>query len=277
MTRICVLAGLISLLISPTLSQFGVASKKRKGATFEEANELAKEQYGIDVDALGKVGLGGSLDDLTGMYERLMKEIQNQDLAKALEQADPQELEAAMEELRNLTPEKLAAQMQEAMKLLSSEDVMSSLMNNQEELLRSLQGMVPSETLEEYRRDPSKLQAGMKEAMEQMQHLFSDPESLKTITDIASQVASIMTQPEKLLEALSSVSSGLYKDLQDDQKIEEARLQLLNDPNMAGNPVLAGVYNTPEMKQILNDPVKWRETVKRGQGMLLGREGAAAI
>merc|ERR1711862_842244 len=107
--------------------------------------------------------------------------------------------------------------------------------------------------------------------------MFSDPEAMKTVTDIAKGITDVLKNPDKLVDAMNSMSGydEVFKDLEDDDKIEEARLQLLKDPELAGNPILKSVYGSEEMKGILKDPVLWRETVKKGQGMLTGDKGAA--
>lgn len=65
--------------------------------------------------------------------------------------------------------------------------------------------------------------------------------------------------------------------LADDDKIEEARLQLLNDPNMAGNKAVSDMFGSEEMKEILNDPAMWRKSVKEGQKMLMGEGDAGGV
>jgi len=108
--------------------------------------------------------------------------------------------------------------------------------------------------------------------------MFNDPEALKTVSDIAKGITDVLKDPEKLVDAMKTMSKSndIFKELADDDKIEEARLQLLDNPDLAGNPVLASLYESEEMKEILQDPVKWRETVRKGQGML-GAGGNAAM
>ena len=78
----------------------------------------------------------------------------------------------------------------------------------------------------------------------------------------------IMNDPSA---AMSKLGGVLQEALADDDKIEEARMQLLNDPTVAGNKALSDMFGTEEMMEILNDPVKWKKTVKEGQRMLMGR------
>jgi len=75
---------------------------------------------------------------------------------------------------------------------------------------------------------------------------------------------------------MNQIADLFSKELGDDDKIEEARLKLLEDPENAGE-ALASMFQNDEMKDILHDPIKWRESVKKGQGMLLGNQDAAGI
>merc|ERR1711865_726639 len=69
-------------------------------------------------------------------------------------------------------------------------------------------------------------------------------------------------------EGLQDLSSSLLSELSSDEKIEEARPQLLQDPELAGNPALAELFQSEEMKELLQDPVKWREQIKEGRDLL---------
>merc|ERR1712071_399698 len=155
------------------------------------------------------------------------------------------DLGSAMQELADLTPEKLAEQMQEAVNLFTSDSYFESALQNQEEILKNLEasGMVSEEDLEEFRANPTKLEEEMKE-------LFSDPEALGTAAQIAQGLTGLLTDPEKLAEAMAELSN----ELTNDDKIEEARLQLLSNPDLAGNTDLAELFGSSEMKEILNDP-----------------------
>jgi hypothetical protein len=105
----------------------------------------------------------------------------------------------------------------------------------------------------------------MTKAFGQMKEIFSDPQAMDTVVQMMQGFGAIMKDPQA---ALSKLGGVLQEALADDDKIEEARLQLLNDPSVAGNNVLSDMFGTEEMQAILNDPVKWRKSVKEGQKML---------
>jgi len=234
---------------------------------------MAKEQFDN-----GGLGLN-SLDDFAGMnpsdMEELIKHAMEDPEMKEIMNSLNYDLGSAMQELADLTPEKLAEQMQEAVNLFTSDSYFESALQNQEEILKNLEasGMVSEEDLEEFRANPTKLEEEMKAAVEQMKELFSDPEALGTAAQIAQGLTGLLTDPEKLAEAMAELSN----ELTNDDKIEEARLQLLSNPDLAGNPDLAELFGSSEMKEILNDPVVWRESVKKGKNMMFnGVDGAKA-
>lgn len=281
MIRRTLLISVFSLLASPCASQFGIAQKKR-GTTFEDLNDAAKENFEeVDVDALGNMknlggaGGAGGFGDLSQLMGDMMND---PSIAKLMKEANT-DVEGALEELKKLTPDQFASQMQEAMSFLTSGDMLDKVLDNKDAVIENLKasGLIDEKTLEEMTNNPEKLEADMKAAFGQMKDMFSDPEAMKTVTDIAKGITDVLKNPDKLVDAMNSMSGydEVFKDLEDDDKIEEARLQLLNDPELAGNPILKSVYESEEMKAILKDPVKWRETVKKGQGMLTGDKGAA--
>ena len=111
----------------------------------------------------------------------------------------------------------------------------------------------------------------MQESFEQMQGIFNDPEVLKAATETMGGISEIMKNPG----LLDDVFKSMMGDFNDDDKIEEARLKLLSDPEGA-HPMLKDMFQSEEMQEILKDPVKWRESVKEGQGLLQG-QGAAGV
>merc|ERR1711862_126062 len=198
--------------------------------------------------------------------------------AKLMKEANT-DVEGALEELKKLTPDQFASQMGRKLCFLTSGDMLEKVLDNKDAVIENLKasGLIDEKTLEEMTNNPEKIEADMKAAFGQMKDMVSDPEAMKRVTDIAQGITDVLKNPDKLVDAMNSMSGydEVFKDLEDDDKIEEARLQLLNDPELAGNPILKSVYESEEMKAILKDPVKWRETVKKGQGMLTGDKGAA--
>jgi len=292
------ISSVISFLALPCECQFGIA--KKRGTSFEEVNEAAKGEFdevGIDalgnlmgdggIDALGNLmgdggidALGNLMGDGLGDVSKLFGDMMNDpELVKLLESVN-KEGGDILDKLKNMKPDEFASQMNDALNYLTSDDMLSSILDNKEEVLKNLEtsGVIDKSAIEQLTKDPEKLESDMKTAFSQIQNMFKDPETLKTVTDIAQDITDVLQNPDKLSGAMETLYSTLMKDVNDDDKIEEARQQLLSNPELAGNPTLASVYGSDEMKEILNDPVKWRETVKKGQGMLLNRNrGAAAM
>ena len=176
-------------------------------------------------------------------------------------------MQGAMKELLNMDPDQLKAQMEQAMEMLTSADMQQNIVSQKEEVLAMMeaQGTATPEEIAEFRADPAKFEEAMTKAFGQMKEIFSDPQAMDTVVQMMQGFGAIMKDPQA---ALSKLGGVLQEALADDDKIEEARLQLLNDPSVAGNNVLSDMFGTEEMQAILNDPVKWRKSVKEGQKML---------
>lgn len=271
----CIFGVFVSLLLTDYIchAQFGVGQKKRRGTTFEEVQERAKELDEADIDAFGNIGnlmgqQGFGDFDLGSMMGQMAE---NPQLMKFMEQLDQSSGEA-IKMLTEMSPEDLAKSMKEAMESLTSPDMMEKMIENKDDVLSSLgaSGMLSEEQLKELQDNPELLESQMKQALSQISEVFDNPEAMKAVTDVASGIVEALEDPEGMLKNLMSNVMDLD---QDDDKIEEARIQLLEHPELAGTSELASLYNSPEMRAILHDPDKWRETVKKGQGMLLGNEG----
>ena len=176
-------------------------------------------------------------------------------------------MQGAMKELLNMDPDELKVQMEQAMEMLTSADMQQNIVNQKEQVLAMMeaQGTATPEEIAEFRADPAKFEEAMTKAFGQMKEIFSDPQAMDTVVQMMQGFGAIMKDPQA---ALSKLGGVLQEALADDDKIEEARLQLLNDPSVAGNNVLSDMFGTEEMQAILNDPVKWRKSVKEGQKML---------
>jgi Asp-tRNA(Asn)/Glu-tRNA(Gln) amidotransferase C subunit len=199
------------------------------------------------------------------------------DLGQMLEGLDP----AALEEMANLgpqfdeimkimaemSPEELQKQMEDAMQMMASEEMMENMMQNQDEVLASLEqmGQIDPEEMAKFKKDPEYFQQKMKEGVDQMRTMFEDPDMLKIATESMQGLTDLYNNPDQMVKMME----GIFEDFEDDDKIEEARQMLLTNPDL-GHPSLSGLFDTEEMKDILSDPVKWRESVKEGQGLLAG-------
>lgn len=286
LTRNIKTAGMSSLALfgmvlpTPASAQFGVGANRRKGAaSFEELNKMAAER----MEAEKRVGAAG------GGLESMMGDLGDMDLGALMKDLDPNTLQdlvkegmkdpqvqemfagmqGAMDELLNMDTDELKAQMEEAMAMLTSMDMQQNLLGQKEEVLAMMesQGTATPEEIAEYRANPEKFEAEMTEAFGQMKELFSDPQAMDTVVQMMKGFGNVMKDPAA---AMSKLGGVLQDALADDDKIEEARLQLLNDPSVAGNKAMSDMFSSNEMRDILNDPVKWKKSVKEGQRMLMG-------
>lgn len=276
------LLGLV--LPSPATAQFGVAGGNRRAkgaASFEELNQMAAERMGDDGGAGGLESLMGDLGDMD--LGALMKDLDPNTLQELVMEGmkDPalQEMfggmQGAMDELLNMDQDQLKQQMEEAMNMLTSMDMQQNILGQQEEVLAMMeaQGTATPEEIAEFRADPAKFEAEMSKAFGQMKELFNDPEAMEQVVQMMKGFGAIMQDPAAAMSKLGGVLQDAFSD---DDKIEEARLQLLNDPDVAGNKAVSDMFGTKEMKDILNDPEKWKKSVKEGQRMLMGDGNPAA-
>jgi len=251
--RIFKVAGLSLLFAVPAAAQFGLPNKK-KGGTFQELNEQAKQMQGGDL---------GDLNFDLAEIEKMMGELD----PKVLEEMASlgPEFDKVMDALASMTPEELEAQMRDAMSMLQSGDMMENMLAHKDEVLKSLEetGQVDAEELAKFKTDPEYFEQKMKESFEQMGALFSDPEVLKQATQNMAEISDLYKNPDKI----ENMMNEIIKDFEDDEKIEEVRQLWLKNPDL-GHPALKEMFEGEEMQEILKDPVKWRETVKEGQGLL---------
>jgi hypothetical protein len=71
---------------------------------------------------------------------------------------------------------------------------------------------------------------------------------------------------QELMGDPDALASLMGEALADDDKIEEARLELLR----GDNPALSAMFDNAEMQEILKDPIKFRDQVKEGQKGMMG-------
>ena len=178
-------------------------------------------------------------------------------------------MQGAMEELMNMDSEQLKTQMAEAMSMLTSADMQNNLIEQKDDVLAMMeaQGAATPEEIAEFRANPEKFETEMTKAFGQMKEVFQDPKAFESLVEMMAGFKEIMNDPDA---AMSKLGEVLQDALADDEKIEEARLQLLNDPSVAGNQAMSDMFDSEEMKDILKDPKKWKKSVKEGQKMLVG-------
>jgi hypothetical protein len=239
--------------VQPAVAQFGIAGDKRRaGTSFQELQEMAKKNANRD----------GEQPDLSNLGDLLNNKDALDNLAALGDQFGD-----AIKQMMNMSPEELAEQMQQAMKLMTDSDMIENVINSRDDVLKELEktGAVPPEELEKYRNDPNYFEQKMREGFEQMGQMFSNPETLKTAAEAMKNMKGLMENPEMAEDLMKDLNSKLN----DDAEIEQVRLQLL-EGNFESIPGFQDVFDMPEMQEILKDPKKWKETVKEGLGELLG-------
>lgn len=204
------------------------------------------------------------------------------DLSKLMGDLDPKMLEEmaalgsqfdeVMKIMAEMSPEELEKQMKDAMEMLQSGDMMQNMMQHQEEILKTLEetGQVDAEELAKFKTDPEYFEQKIKESFEQMGSLFSDPDMLKMATDSMAGLQDMYKNPGQINDMMSE----LMKDFDDDDKIEEVRKLMLESPEFAS---MGDLFEGEDMKALLSDPKKFRETVKEGQGILTKGAGVGEL
>lgn len=245
--------------LQPASAQFGI---KRKGTNFQELQKeaAATQDAAGDPAAMLESLLGGGAGgaDLGKMQEMFADALKDPETMKQMEQMGEQ-FTAAMDQLSKLSPEELEQQMQAALSMLTEPEMVDTVIDQRDAILKQLEAAktVPAEELAKMKADPQYFELKMRESFDQMKDILADPSYLKLAT-----------------EAMGAMKGGIkgllgesLADLNSDEKIEEARLQLLKDDNP-----LTKMFDDPEMKALLNDPLKWKETVKQGYSDILRDE-----
>lgn len=202
----------------------------------------------------------GGLGDLS----KLMGDIDPKMLEEMVGLGD--QLDQVMKIMAEMSPEDLEKQMKDAMEMLQSGDMMQNMLKHQEDILKTLEetGQIDAEELARFKTDPEYFEQKMKESFEQMGALFKDPEMLKLATESMAGLGALYKNPEKMNEMMAE----LMQDFGTDEKIEEVRQMFLESGDDLG--AFGEMFNNPEMKEIIRDPKKWRDTVKEGQKVFQG-------
>lgn len=180
------------------------------------------------------------------------------------------QMEEAMELLMQMSPEDMEKQMQDAMKMLTDGDMMATMMEHTDEILKTLEETqaVPPEELARFKADPAYFKAKMGETMDQMMEMFNDPDVMKKAALSMGQMAQLMSNPEMV----TNLMKELHADFSSDEQIEKARLEILSGSEDLPD-VLKEQFESAEMQELLLDPKKWRESVKEGAAALGGGAG----
>jgi hypothetical protein len=245
---------------------------RKKAASFEDLNEQAKKKQddgfgmeGMDMAAIQKMMEGADADQIQKLWKDALKDPETMKQMEAM----GGKFTEAIEELAKMTPEQLVSQMQEAMQMLTDDSMADRIVQQKDEVLKSLEqsGMVTPEELARFKTDPDYFELKMRESFDQMKGIFNDPQAMKGALDaMASGGENMMSDMAKMF------SEGLDSD----EKIEEARLEVLKNPELMDNPMLKPMFDTPEFKELIKDPKKWRESIKEGQKAFAGGLGQGA-
>jgi hypothetical protein len=251
----------------PVIAQFGIAGGNRKGpgTNFQDLQDLAKLKQQQQATPSG----AGTDIDTESMQNLWKDALSNPDYMNTMG-ALGEQFGDALEQMLKLSPEELSAQIEAAMKLMTDGDIVENIVNEKDEVIKSLEasGAVSAEELARYKADPAYFELKMRESFEQMGSLLQNPEYINKAAEVMKDMSKLMSDPDGISSMMKSLMGGA--ELPDDDKIEETRLQFLAGDYLPG---FKEVFETPDMQVILKDPVKWKETVLEGfAGLLAGND-----
>ena len=260
------------IITQPTtvVAQFGVAGGRRKqqAGNFENLQEMAKQQQqaaaaaGAGIPDLKNLMNGGGAD-MAELQKMIQESLQDPETQKYLQEMGTQ-FGAAMEQLAQMSPEQIQAQMAQALDVLQSGDMLEGLVESRDAVIAQLQatGTIPKEEIDKMKADPQYFELKMRESFDSMKDMFQNPEMLEGMAAAMASMKDLMDSGDDILDEMTKMlTSG---ELQDDEQIEEARLQILRG-DFSENPLMKEMFASEEMQELLKDPVKWRESVKEGQ------------
>jgi hypothetical protein len=203
--------------------------------------------------------------DMSQMQEMWKEALKDPETMKQMEAMGDQ-FSNALEELSKMSPEQLQQQMEEALSMLTDGDMAETIMSKKDEVLANLEktGMVSDEELAKFKADPEYFELKMRESFDQMKGIFNDPDMIKAATESMQSSSQLMQE----------MSRAFTEGLDTDEKIEEARLEIMKNPELKSNPMLSSMFDSEDFKDIISDPKKWRESVKEGQQAFLSGGGA---
>jgi len=266
-SRIIKVFGITALLATPACAQFGMG-KKKQDDSFQQLQAQVQEAGGADaMEQFANM-------DPDAMMNMIQESMNDPATMKYLEQFGAG-MGDVMQQLAAMDPETMKQQITENLAQMASPDTLNTVLEQQDEVLESLlmQGLITEEQMIEFQNDPTKFEEQMAQAFEEMNKMLSDPNALEAAMEMMGGMADMMQDPEG---AMNKLALAFNSELGDDAKIEEARLQLLADPTATGNPAFASMFENQDMLELLQDPVKWREQVRKGQEMLTGAGSGVA-
>lgn len=227
-------------------------------------------------------GAGGAGGDLGSIQDMMAKAFENPEMMNALN-AMGENVQKAMEEMAKMSPEQIQEQMQQAMQMMTSGDIMDSVVGKKDEVLANLKqtGLVSDEELAKYEADPEYFEQQMKGAFSQMEGLFSDPDIIKTATETMQGMQQAMSNP-----IVTEMQQLLLAEDASDLKIEELRLKVLQDKeSLTENALIGNMFSDADFAASLSSEaafkvefLKAREALQSvmGGGGIPGFGGAAA-
>merc|ERR1712232_1496444 len=157
------------------------------------------------------------------------------------------------------------------------QDMWKGVMDDPEMMKQlSEMGEVFGEAIQELSKmSPEELEKQMKDAF----NMLTDGDMAETVFG---QMAEVLSDPEVLKATagafqssqnmINDMTKAFTEDLDSDEDIEAARLELLNNPELMNNPIIKTLFEDELMDGVLKDPEKFRNTVKLGSEKL--KQGA---
>lgn len=218
---------------------------------------------GLDDFDFGDMNMDQLMQQMGGLQDMWKGVMDDPEMMKQLSEMG-EVFGEAIQELSKMSPEELEKQMKDAFNMLTDGDMAETVIGKREDVLAALEasGMVDADDLAKLKADPEYFDQKMRESFGQMAEILSDPEVLKA-TAGAFQSSQNM---------INDMTKAFTEDLDSDEDIEAARLELLNNPELMNNPIIKTLFEDELMDGVLKDPEKFRNTVKLGSEKL--KQGA---
>jgi len=246
-----------TLLLSPVSAQFGVGvNRKKKGSTFEDLNELAK-QVGAGGEGLGDFDLGDL--DMNAYIQEVMNDPEYKKMMAESGMSEAEIMQSVQDAMRLFQdPDALAAEVQKNMDALKESGGIDSVLENSEAILQQWEqmGVMTKEQIQQLRENPKELERQIRQAFAEISDVFSNPEKIKQMKEFL--------DPDHLKKQLGQIDFDQL--FENEEMMEQARLQLL-DPD---NPLSAILGDSVEVKEMLSNPAKFKEAMREGIGALKG-------
>jgi hypothetical protein len=203
----------------------------------------------------------------------------NPEMMKAFENMG-EDVMKMMEQMSSMSPDELQSQMEEAMKMMTSGNILESIVDKKDEVLANLEatGLVSKEEIAKYKADPVYFEEQMKGAFDQMKGIFSDPDLMKTAADAMTGFQKAATNP--LLVDLQDLL--MRKTTPSDLEIEEMRLKMIQNKENTDDSIMATLFGAGDFAEKIASSKGWKESVMEGRAAIasmgdLGLGGMAGM